>query len=328
MRVLITGATGFIGSHLTEALHAKGHQIRCLVRRTSNLVWIKHLPIDYIYGDLFDHDVLKKAVDTIDCIYHLAGITKAKTKAEYFLGNHIATKNLLQAILASNSRLTRFVHVSSQAAVGPSLNGKAVDEETPFHPITTYGVSKMEAEKECLVVRDRIPITITRPPAVYGPRDKDVFAFFNAMNGGFQPMIGFNNKLVSLIHVKDLIGGIVLAGEHPKATGQTYFISSNRYYGWREVGEVTARVMGKKRVVRLRIPEFGVYTIAAFSELFGLLSSKPVLLNFEKARDIVQDAWTCDISKATRELGFREAFTLEEGIRNTVEWYRQQGWLK
>jgi nucleoside-diphosphate-sugar epimerase len=325
-RILITGATGFIGSHLADTLSAKNHQLRLLVRKTSNLKWIKDLPVEYVYGDLFDHEVLRRAVRDVDMVYHLAGLTKAMTKEEYDRGNHLATKNLLEAVLAERPGLTRFVHVSTQAAVGPSSGGVPIDETTPFHPITTYGVTKMEAEKECLRLMDRLPITITRPPAVYGPRDKDVFEFFSAMAKGLQPMIGFNNKTVSLIHVKDLVDGIIAAGEHPRAVGQTYFIASERYYDWKTVGQITARVMGKK-AFRLRIPESGVYAIAAVSELYGKVSGKPVLLNFEKARDIVQDAWTCSIAKAQRELGFKESLSLEEGIRGTVAWYREQGWI-
>src|SRR5262249_6422020 len=226
-----------------------------------------------------------------------AGVTKARTKEEYFRGNHTATKNLLDAVRETNPGLKRFVHVSTQAAVGPSTDGTSVDETTPFHPITTYGVSKMEAEKECLRVADKIQVTIVRPPAVYGPRDKDIFAFFDTMNKGLQPMIGFNEKRVSLIHVEDLVDGIVLAGEHPRSIGQTYFISSERAYSWKEVGQVTSRVIGK-RAVRLRIPEFAVYAIAMLSELYSVVTRKAVLLNFEKARDIVQDSWTCSIDKA------------------------------
>lgn len=327
MKVLITGATGFIGSHLAESLHAKGYQLRCLVRKTSNLHWIRHLPVEYVYGDLFDEQALNTAVKNIDYIYHLAGVTKAKSKEEYFKGNHLATKNLLEIVLSSHSNLKRFIHVSSQTAVGPTLSGLSVDETTPFHPITTYGISKMEAEKECLALMGKLPITIVRPPAVYGPRDKDVFEFFNTMNKGLQPMIGFNNKTVSLIHVKDLVDGMIVAGENPNGLHQTYFISSERFYNWKEVGEITSRVMGKK-AIRLRIPEPGVYAIAAVSEVFSFISRKPVLLNLEKAKDIVQNAWTCSIAKAQRELGFRESFTLEEGIKNTIAWYRDQGWLK
>ena len=327
MKVLITGATGFIGSHIAEVLAAKGHNLRCLVRRTSNLQWLQGVPVEFVHGDLFDETALRSAVAGVDYIYHVAGITKAKTRDEYFQGNQIATRNLLQAALRTTSGLQRFVHVSSQAAVGPSDKGAPIDETTPFHPLTTYGVSKMEAEKECLKLKDGLKITIVRPPAVYGPRDKDVFEFFNTMNRGLQPMIGLKDKFVSLIHVKDLAAGIVLAGESSRSSGETYFISSERYYHWKEVGEITSRVMGKK-ALRLKIPEWGVYTVAAFAQFFSQFSKKPALLNLEKARDIVQDAWTCDISKAKKDLGFRESMTLEEGIRNTVEWYRAEGWLR
>lgn len=327
MNVLITGATGFIGSHLAEHLHSKGYRLRCLVRPTSDLRRLQHLPIEQIYGDMFDERALTSAVRGVDYVYHLAGITKARTQEEYFKGNHHATSNMLAAVRRNNPTIKRFVHVSSQAAVGPSGTNGPVDEQTPFHPITTYGKSKMEAEKECLSLMDKIPITIIRPPAVYGPRDKDIFEFFSTMNKGLQPMIGFNNKMVSLIHVKDLVEGIVLAGEHAKSVGQTYFISSERYYDWKEVGDVTAAAIGKK-AVRLRVPEFVVYMIAGISELYSLVSRKPVLLNLEKAREIVQDAWTCSIEKAKTELGFSESVTLEAGIRGTVQWYREHRWLK
>jgi len=285
------------------------------------------LPVEYCYGDLFDEEVLKRAVADVDYVYHVAGLTKAKTREEYFLGNHNGTKNLRDAVAKVNPRLKRFIQVSSLAAVGPSLNGTPVDEETPYHPITAYGDSKMAAEKECLKMVDRLPITIVRPPAVYGPRDKDVFEFFTAVNRGLQPMIGLRTKTVSLIYVTDLVNGIILAGENEVARGKVYFISSERYYSWKEVGDVTSRIMQKK-AIRLKIPVAVVYTIAAVSELFSIGTGKAVLLNMEKARDIVQDAWTCDISKAKVELGFRESHTLENGIRKTVGWYRAQGWLK
>ncbi len=326
MRVLITGATGFIGSHLAAELHRKGYELRCLVRRSSNLSSLSDLPIEYVYGDLFSEQVLCEAVRGTQYIYHVAGITKAKTKADYFRGNHIATKNLLHAVRTEKPQLRRFVHISSQAAVGPTRGGTITDETTPFHPITTYGISKMEAEKECLAVMEEIPITIVRPPAVYGPRDKDIFEFFNTMNKGLQPMVGFNKKEVSLIHVKDLIDGIVLAAEADIGAGETYFISSERFYNWKEVGEITSRIMGKK-VLHVRIPEIAVYTIAAIAELYSLVSRRAVLLNWEKAKDIVQDSWTCSIKKAMTELGFKESFTLEQGITDTVGWYKHHGWL-
>jgi len=327
MRVLITGATGFIGSHLAEKFSQKGYDLRCIVRKNSDLKWIKHLPIEYIEADYSNIDSLKQAVADVDYIYHAAGVTKAKTKVGYYEGNHLVTKNLLQAILSSNVKLKRFIQVSSGAAVGPSLDGEPVTENTPFHPLTTYGISKMMAEKECLELMGKIPITIVRPPAVYGPRDKDVFEFFSTINKGLQPMIGFKDSYVSLIHVYDLVDGIILAGENLQAIGQTYFISSERYYNWKEIGEITSGIMQKK-VLRLRIPKFIIYIIAFFAEFLSIFSSKPALINIEKAKDMVQDAWIFSIEKSRRELGFNESFSIEEGIRNTVQWYRGHGWIK
>lgn len=326
MNILITGATGFIGSHIAERLHARGHALRAIVRRSSDRKWVAHLPIDYREGDYADAAFLRRAVEGVGAIYHVAGVTKSKTREGYYDGNHAVTRDLLAATVDANPGLARFVHVSSGAAVGPAAPGSSVDETTPFHPITTYGRSKMEAEKECLRLMDRLPITIVRPPAVYGPRDTDVFEFFRTMRKGIHPLIGFGEKRVSLIHAHDLADGIVLAGDHPKAAGGTYFISSARAYTWLEVGSVTAAVM-RRRAFRVRIPEWCVYALGAVAQFAASFGSRPAVLNLEKARDVVQDAWVFDGSKAGRELGFRERLTLEEGVRGTLEWYRSQGWL-
>lgn len=327
MNALVTGANGFIGSHLVELLLDKGYAVRCLVRKTSDLTWLQGLEVRYVYGDLFDENALREAVAGVDYVYHSAGVTKSKTPEGYYLGNATGTKNLLATLMAHHRGIKRFVHISSQAAVGPSPTAVPITEDHSPHPLTTYGKSKHQAEQECLRVMSTLPISIVRPPAVFGPRDKDVFEFFNTMSKGLQPMVGFNEKLVSLVHVKDLVRGFVMAGESDKAAGQSYFISSNGVYGWKEIGEITRSVLGKK-ALRLRIPEFGVFAIAAVAEFFALFSPKPALINLEKARDMVQDYWTCDSSKAKKDFGYVQEISLEAGIRDAVEWYRKQGWIK
>jgi nucleoside-diphosphate-sugar epimerase len=161
---------------------------------------------------------------------------------------------------------------------------------------------------------------------VFGPRDRDILEFFKTVNKGLQPIVGFAQKYVSLIHVTDLVRGFVMAGESPQSIGQSYFVSSKRPYGWKEVGDLTSRIIGK-RVIRVRIPEPAVYVIAAIAEAFAMFSSKPALINLEKARDMVQEYWTCDSSKALREFGYEQQISLEEGILNTVDWYRAHGWI-
>jgi dihydroflavonol-4-reductase len=326
MTSLVTGASGFIGSHLVDSLLKKGHTVRCLLRKSSSTVWLRDLPIEIVYGDLFDTTALHEALRGVDYVYHSAGLTKAKAKGDYFRANTEGTRNLLVAAAQNATQLKRFVLLSSQTAAGPSPSKVPITETSPAHPITTYGKSKLAAEEECRKVPPTLPYTIVRPPAVYGPRDKDVFEFFSTMNKGLQPMAGFHEKYISLVHVKDLVRGIIMAGESPKSVGETYFISSNTIYGWREVGDVARRALGKK-ALRVRIPEAGIYAISAFAEVFSLFSSKPALINFEKARDMVQDYWTCDSSKAGRDFGYSQEINLEEGIRDTIAWCRAKGWL-
>ena len=288
--------------------------------------WLKDLPVEVVYGDLFDKVALQKAVEGVEYIYHSAGLTKAKTQEEYFQGNVGGTKNLLDAVREYNPGVRRFVLFSSQTAAGPSPTKDPINEEVPAHPITTYGRSKLAAELECVAAAKSIKCTIIRPPVVYGPRDKDVFEFFNTVNKGLQPMAGLQEKFVSMVHVADLIRGTVMAAESNKAVGQTYFVSSKGIYGWKEVGELTRRALGK-RVLRVRIPEPGIFAIAAVAELMARFSSKPALINFEKARDMVQNYWTCDSSKAKRDFGYEQEIPLEEGLRTTTEWYKSMGWL-
>ena len=326
MKALVTGANGFIGSHLVELLLKRNYAVRCLVRRTSDTRWLNGLPVEFCHGDLFDPLALQNAVTGVDYVYHSAGLTKARTKEEYYRANHIGTKNILESVITHNPSVRRFILVSSQTASGPSPGKTPITETVSPHPITTYGKSKLLAEQECLRAVPVLHLTIVRPPAVYGPRDKDIFEYFNTLSKGLQPMVGMREKFVSLIHVTDLVRGFVMAAESERSIGQTYFITSGRAYGWKEVGEIAQRAVGR-RAIRIRIPEFGVYGVAAVAELLSLFSSKPALINFEKARDMVQDYWTCDPAKARRDFGFNQEIPLENGIRETVEWYRSHSWL-
>lgn len=326
--VFVTGATGFIGSHLVERLLEKNCRIKCMVRKTSNLHWLEGKPVEYVYGDLFKNDVLADAVKDADYVYHIAGVTFAKRKEEYFRGNSKATRNFIDVCYNTNPKLKRFVFISSQTAVGPSPDrDHPVNEQTEYHPITTYGRSKMEAEKAVIEHFDKMKCTVIRAPAVYGQRDVAILEYFKAMNLGLQALIGFSEKLVSLIHGIDLVDGIILAAESQKAISQIYFISSEKFYSWSEVGELTTRLIGKKNI-KIKIPHFAVYTVGAFAQFFSAFSKKPAILNLEKCRDITQNYWTCSIDKAKRDLGFKEKISIEEGIRQTIEWYRKEGWIK
>lgn len=326
-KVFITGATGFIGSHLTDELIKMNYQIKCLVRKTSNLQWLNNKPVELVYGTLFDNDVLTNAVKDADYVYHIAGVTFAKKKEDYYKGNTEATKNLLNICYNTNSGIKKFVYVSSQTAVGPANSKIPVDEDADYHPITTYGRSKMEAEKIVKTYFDKMNCTIVRPPAVYGPRDVAIYEYFKTMSRRLQPLIGFGDKLVSLIYGPDLVKGIILAGELDKANSNIYFISSEKFYSWKEVGDITSRLMNKK-TLKIKIPHFIIYTVGAFAQFFSLFSSKPAILNLEKCKDLTQKYWICSAEKALNELGFKESIGLEKGIEETIKWYKDQRWIK
>ncbi len=276
MKVFITGATGFIGSFLAEALIQAGHQVTCLVRKQSNLRWIADLDIECFYGSLIDKNSLIRGLEGADMVYHLAGVTKARTKDEYFQGNFEGTKNLIDAAVKHKKTIKRFVLVSSQTAVGPSPTLIPIDENHPANPLTDYGKSKWAAEEYAIAMMDKINLTILRPPAVYGPRDTDILEFFRTVKFGIIPKLGGADKYLSLIHVKDLVRGIMMAAENEKSIGKVYFLTSPEPYAWDEISKITLKILQKKGI-NVPIPVGLMKGIAYFSEgLSSLQKNQPL----------------------------------------------------
>jgi nucleoside-diphosphate-sugar epimerase len=325
-KVLVTGANGFVGSHLVEGLLQRGYQVRCLVRKTSNLRWLSGLKVEYVYGDIADKGSLAKALKDVDYVFHCAGLTTAKSRDEYFKANAEGTRNLIQACAEENPKLKKFVYVSSQAAVGPGDDEKPLNEEAPCRPITDYGESKLEGEKIVLEHASKLPITIIRPPAVYGPRDTDILGFFRVVNKGFRVSFGRDESFMSLVYVKDLVAGIILSAENSISAGRTYFIADDKVYSWKEAFNIIAKVL-KKRTIPLRIPKSVVSFLAFISENLSKVLGKTAAFNTQKAEEITQRYWGLDISKAKTQLGFSPKYDLAKGAEETVKWYREMGWL-
>jgi nucleoside-diphosphate-sugar epimerase len=323
---VVTGANGFVGSHLVDYLLAKNFETRCVVRKSSNLRWLEGKNIILFDCGLFDKEGLRRAFKDANYIFHVAGVVKAKNESGYFRGNVDATKVLLEVAEEFKESIKKFVIVSSQTVSGPSSNGKPVNEESECKPLTTYARSKLEQEKVTLSHKDIFPVTICRAPAIYGERDTEIFIYFQVFNKGLTTMIGFGKKELSLLHVADLVEGLYLAAISEKANGEIYFISSEEYYTWYEVGEITSKVLNKK-AFRIRLPHFIVFIVAAFAQFFAMFSSKPATLNIEKAKDLTQRYWTCDTSKAIRDLGYRQKVSIEEGIKRTCDWYKEMNWI-
>ncbi len=319
----MTGATGFVGSHVAECLVASGVRVRCLVRRSSSR---KYLPTaaETVIGDLATGEGLASAVEGAGTIYHVAGVTKAASEEAYVAGNLGATRNLLAACEAAPALPHRFVHVSSLAAVGPSPDGTPLDEDAAPHPLTWYGRSKLAAEAAVRSSRLSARAIILRPPVVYGPRDTDVFEVFRAVARGIMLLIGRGESWFSYVHVKDLAEAICAAGRLEEPTAGTYFIANPQPASWTELGRVSARIMG--RGVRfVRVPAGAAYAWCA--EMGAWLRGKPGILSRQKIIEARHRYWTCDPSRSSRDLGFRAAHSLEAGIAETLAWYKEAGWL-
>ncbi len=323
---VVTGANGFVGSHLVDLLLSKNFSVKCITRKSSNLRWLEGKSVEIFNCGLFDKEGLKKAFAGAEYIFHVAGVVKSKKPQGYFEGNVETTRNLLEVALEFKSTIKKFLVVSSQTASGPSLNGKPVDENSNCSPITTYGRSKLAEEELAKSYMDRLPITICRAPAVFGERDTEIFIFFRTFNSGLMTKIGFGKKQISIIHAVDLVNGFYLAAVSEKSAGQIYFISSEKYYTWDDIIGITSKVL-KKKPITINVPHAVVFFIAAIAQFFALLSKKPATLNIEKAKDITQKEWTCDTTKAVNDLGYHQNISLEEGIKRTCDWYKEMKWF-
>ncbi len=322
----VTGGTGFIGSHLVERLLSRGYTVRCLIRNPKKLGYLEDLPIEIFEGDLFSTYALEKGIEGAQYVFHVAGVVAAKNKEDFYRYNRDGTKNVIEATARVSPKLKKFIHISSQTAVGPGQGKSPVNESTMPRPITSYGKSKLASEQEVMIFKDKIPVTILRVAAVYGPRDSATFDYFKSAQRGLELLIGFHDTYVSLVQCRDIVSGIVLAAENKKSDGQIYFLGSERYYTWDEIGYVTKNVLNKK-LLRIRVPKPLVFVVGGISQLVSRFKEKPSVLNFEKAYDLTQDNWCCDITKAKTELGYQQQVSLEDGIRETVKWYFDNKWM-
>ncbi len=324
--VLVTGANGFVGARLCEILLGRGYLVRALVRRTSDLFRLEGVPVELAYGELNDQASLEQAVDGVDIVIHSAGRIKAPNLAAYLAANKQGTTNLLQAVQQAAPDISRFVYVSSLAAGGPGTTDTPVTEDDPPRPVTPYGASKLAGEKETLARADRFPVSVVRPPAVYGPEDTQVLGFFRTVCWHIKPYFGPPTAQLRLVYVDDLVEGLILAAEHQNAVGEVFYIADNQSRTWLELENIIARE-AKVWAVRVRIPRWFVRSLAAVSEAVYKPTGKTPALNRHKAEDFLQANWSCSVAKAERMLGYRCAYPFEKGAAITIKAYKEKGWL-
>jgi dihydroflavonol-4-reductase len=293
MTVLVTGANGFVGSFLVEELLSRNYQVRCFVLAGEPLRWLKDLPVEIRYGNICQIETLYDTVEKVDCIYHLAGVKTAWDETTYFRVNFHGTKNVLEATLQRNYQLKRFVYVSSQAAAGPSLDGRPITEEITCQPITSYGKSKWAAEEYLQAYSSKVPLTILRPSFIYGPRNLETKLLYELIRWGIVPTIRHHDPYVNVIHVRDVVQAIILAAEHKQACGQLYFITSPERYTWREIIEQSLRIRNKKGRI-FPIPWTGVKLAASMVKSYRKLRRQPFNLIDEKVEELRQKHWICN----------------------------------
>jgi dihydroflavonol-4-reductase len=324
MRILVTGASGFIGGHLVAELARRREHVSCLVRAPSRAGRLTGLPVDLVHGDLDDLASLRRAVEGATQVYHLGGATKALRAIDYYRTNAAGTARLLAACAGARVPPLRVVLVSSLAACGPSPIGRALTEEDPPRPVTPYGRSKLVAETVARMYADRFPLTVVRPPIVYGPADREAVALFRLVNLGVRPVPG--DGQLSLIHIDDLVAGLLLAGQDQVPSGRTYFLAGLEQPTFDELGRLVAAALGR-RTVGVRVPYPVTQLSALMAELLARLRGRPSVFDRAKASEVHQSGWRCRADRAHEELGFSPRVDLAVGLRETVSWYRTRGWL-
>ena len=325
IRTLVTGGTGFIGSHLVDALVTQEAQVRVLVRPTSDPSRMGQRNIELVVGEFDDPATLARAMQDSDVVFHLAALTRARSEREYTAVNDEGTRALLTAIHTARPRPRRLVYVCSLAAVGPATNGVPVGPGDPPRPITAYGRSKLKGEQACLATVGDLEVVILRPPAVYGPRDRDLFLSFQLAMYGILPIPAGPERHLQFIHVHDLVEAILRAATAPDAAG-IYHVAEPQAYSWREVGQWIAHAVGR-RVRTVRVPHWGVRAAARLSEWGAALRGQATIFNREKVQELLAPGWLCETEGAKRDLGFAGRIPLPTGLAATAVWYREQGWL-
>jgi len=320
--VLVTGATGFIGSHLVERLVALGSRVRCMVRRTSRTTVLPH-GVTLALGDLRTGEGLREAVRDVEIVFHLAGVTKALTRQEYDQGNTVATCRLVGALGDSCRRL---VHVSSLAVAGPSRDGSPVSEDAEPRPVSCYGRSKLEAERAIRESALAERAVIVRPPVVFGPRDTDVLEIFRMVARGWALVVGDPAARFSVVYVEDLVEGVLVAAASGKAAGRTYFIADPTPVSWRQFVQLAGEILGRKPRL-LRVPQPAAWLAALGLEAVARLRGKPSILSRDKIAEARAGEWICDVARARSELGFEARTPLAEAVARTLAWYRKAGWM-
>jgi nucleoside-diphosphate-sugar epimerase len=322
VKAFVTGATGFVGGHLVAALRAAGAEVTALVRSPDRAAALAAGGVRLVPGALDDAEALARAVEGHDAVYHVAGLVAARSEAEFLAVNRDGTARLVAA--AERAGTGRLVLVSSLAAAGPSAPGQPLRGDEPPRPVTRYGRSKLAAE--AVVRQSGLDWTIVRPPAVYGPADREMYRVFRAASFGVAPVFGDGSLELSLVFAPDLAGALIAAAGAPAARGRVLYAAHPERLTSRDLVERVGRAAGR-RVLVIGVPRPVAWGVLAASDATARLLGRATVLNLDKAGEFFQAAWTCDPAPLTEATGWTAEHDLDRGAAATLAWYRDAGWL-
>jgi nucleoside-diphosphate-sugar epimerase len=332
--VLVTGASGFIGTHLVRHLSDRGATVSCLVRPKSDRRQLEPFRPRFVAGDVTDPESLRPALQGVDVVYHLAGLTKSLSAGRLHEVNEVGVRNVA-ACCAAQRQPPVLVMASSLAAAGPAPLDRARTEADAANPVSAYGRSKRAGELAAREYAAHVPTTIVRPPIVLGEGDRDGFAMFEGIaKWGIHVVPGLRDYQFSTIHAADLAAALVLAAglgrrlsSADEAQG-TYFAAADETLTYADLGRLIGDVLGRPRVMVVRSPQAMVWAIAGVNEAVSQLRRRPHILSLDKAREATAGSWTCSALAIRQDTGFAPAQPLRQRLLQTVHWYFEQGWLK
>jgi nucleoside-diphosphate-sugar epimerase len=333
-KILITGASGFIGGFLVEKALAKGWEVWAGIRPASSREYLTHPALHFIDLNYDDSNNLREQIKhqaaefgAWDYVIHCAGITKSATNSDFDRINNRYTRSLIYALKISDHTPDKFLYMSSLGAFGPGDEQYYTPlrpEDTP-HPNSAYGRSKIEAERYLQSIPD-FPHIILRPTGVYGPREKDYYTMVKMIQTGWNIAVGFKRQMLNFIYIKDLTDVCFLALESP-LQNKVWFVADGEVYSSRAYTSIIQAALHKKRTLHITVPLFIVWVASLFAGLICWITGKPSLINPDKIKIMKQRNWTCDVSSLQEELGFQAQFNLKKGIEETVAWYKEKRWL-
>ena len=327
MKVLLTGANGFVGSHILDKLCARGLATAALLRPAGNQRFIQaHLPrLEVRVGSLSDPQSLDAALRDVTHVIHCAGCTKALRNSEFYEVNQAGTRNVVEAVNRQHGRIQRLIHLSSLAAGGPASPDQPAREDDLPHPVSEYGRSKLAGERE-LHDACKTEYVILRPPAVYGPRDEAFLPLFKAVQAHILPRFGGGRQTLSLVFAEDLAEAVATCLTHPAAAGKTFYVASGEVTTAHAMAREIAGQM-KIRTLLLSLPTVALWPLCCLQETLSWLTRRPNVLSRQKYAELRAPGWVCDPTRLRQETGFVGGTTLKNGIAKTLAWYRQERWL-